>query len=72
MNTFLDLVAAALALSFRIITAPLLLVLICIRGLLTFFQLLNRYRLKFSLPYLRISKIAFPFHLKRHLQLFRH
>jgi hypothetical protein len=71
MNTFLDLIAAALALSFRIITAPLLVLLFCISGTMIFFKFLNRHRLQISFHHLRLNKIAFPLHLKRHL-LFRH
>jgi hypothetical protein len=69
MNTLLDLIASVLALTFRVITAPLLLVLLFIGGLLNFVQALSKVRMHITLPHLRLNKISFPF---RHLQFLRH
>lgn len=72
MNPILDFLSAILALTFRIVTSPLLVLLYCISGLLMTMQLIHKWTGNFSFSVLKPKKISFSFGFARHFHLYRH
>jgi hypothetical protein len=72
MNPILDFFSAILALAFRIVTSPLVVLLYCISGLLLTMQLVHKWTGHLSFSFARMRKISFTSPFTRHFHLSRH
>jgi len=72
MNPFLDLISSLLALAFRIVTSPLLLLLYCIGGVVTATVFLQKWISHFSFRPVSFRRPELSFSFKKHFQLSQH
>jgi hypothetical protein len=71
MNQLLDFTGAVLSLFFRAVTAPLLLLLLAIKILMTIVSSLQQLHITLPFPNIRWSVFHLPVHWKRKLQFSR-